>query len=105
MNKRLYIKNLHKTAGLNILGVSIDNWTVHEQYYEYQAYYEGISWTLRLMREAFTLIESTVYVLELITADTNSCRPRTFLTADELKVKRLFFLQTKCAIDNYLRNK
>lgn len=96
---KLIIKNISNTDGLNIVGVSITEWLVDEDKYNFLAYAEGHKWiyTLGRMANPDGKYELTLHA----SLNTNLIKT---LGVNEIKIKRLFYKSIKGLVDDHLDN-
>lgn len=85
-HNKLTIQNVYKTEGLNIVGVSIDEWLTLTDRYDFLSHSHGHKWMYTLNRIANP---DNKYELRLIVSDGSVYT--TLLDIGEIKIKRLFY--------------
>jgi hypothetical protein len=97
---KLLIKNIHNTEGLNIEGISIDEWIVEDDNYQFLAYADGHKWMYKLWRHGIEVEGKERYRLELH-ATGGRCYTK-YLGTNEIKIKRLFYKSIKGLLDEHI---
>jgi len=97
---KLVIKNIHNTEGLNIEGISIDEWIVEPDNYQFLVYADGHKWMYKLWRYGIEVEGKERYRLELH-ATGGRCYMKD-LGTNEIKIKRLFYKSIKGLLDEHI---
>jgi len=97
--QKLIIQNLYKTEGINIVGVSIDEWHTLADHYEFLSHSQGHKWMYSLNRIADN---EGKYRLTLHAAA--GVDLATQLGINEIKVKRLFYMRVGELVNQHLAN-
>jgi hypothetical protein len=90
---KLFIKNIHNTRGLNIEGISIDDWIVTNETYQFFAYIDGHNWLCKLWRHSIKVDDKELYRFELHSPGSRYYTK--YLETDVIKTKRLFYKAIK----------
>ncbi len=96
---KLTIQNLYKTEGINIVGVSIDEWHTLTDRYEFLSHSQGHKWMYSLNRVADN---EGKYELTLHAAFGIALKKQ--LGLNEIKVKRLFYMRVGELVNEHLAN-
>jgi hypothetical protein len=96
---KLTIQNLYKTEGVNIVGVSIDEWHTLTDRYEFLSHSQGHKWMYSLNRVAN---KDGTYQLTLHAAFGIELKKQ--LGLNEIKVKRLFYMRVGELVNEHLAN-
>ena len=97
---KLVIKNIHNTEGLNIEGISIDEWITEDDNYQFLVYADGHKWMYKLWRYGIEVEGKERYRLELH-ATGGRCYMKD-LGTNEIKIKRLFYKSIKGLLDEHI---
>ena len=96
--QKLTIKNLYKTEGINIFGVSIDEWLTIDDHYEFLVYANGHKWIYTLSRIRHHLDNTYKLTLNATADHTYSIH----LGLNEIKVKRLFYMRVNELVEQHI---
>ena len=96
----LIIRNIHNTEGLNIEGISIDEWIVEHDNYQFLVYADGHKWMYKLCRHNIQVDGNIKYRLELH-ATGDKCYTD-YLSTNEIKIKRLFYKSIKALLAEHI---
>lgn len=97
---KLLIKNIHNTEGLNIEGISIDEWITEPDNYQFLVYADGHKWMYKLWRHSIQVEGNERYRLELHLSE-GRCYTK-YLGTNEIKIKRLFYKSIKGLLDEHI---
>jgi len=97
---KLVIKNIHNTEGLNIEGISIDEWIIEDDNYQFLVYADGHKWMYKLWRHSIQVEGKERYRLELHPTG-DRCYTK-YLGTNEIKIKRLFYKSIKGLLDEHI---
>jgi hypothetical protein len=97
---KLLIKNIHNTEGLNIEGISIDEWITEPDNYQFLVYADGHKWMYKLWRHSIQVEGNERYRLELHLSE-GRCYTK-YLGTNEIKIKRLFYKSIKALLAEHI---
>jgi hypothetical protein len=95
---KLTIKNLYKTEGINMFGVSIDEWLTLDDHYEFLVYSNGHKWMYKLNRIPHHLDNKYKLTLNATADNTYTVH----LSPNEIKVKRLFYMRINELLEQHI---
>jgi hypothetical protein len=98
MPKKLTIKNLYKTEGINMFGISIDEWLTLDDHYEFLVYSNGHKWMYKLDRMPHHLDNKFKLTLNATANNIYTVH----LGLNEIKVKRLFYMRVNELVEQHI---
>jgi len=99
-SSKLVIKNINNANGLNIEGISTDDWIAEYDTYQFLVYADGHKWMYKLWRHRIKVEGEERYRLELH-ATVGRCYTK-YLGINEIKTKRLFYKLIKELLDEHI---